>query len=81
MKKELGDRREKRRIARGQRHDDQFALLALHPLDGVGDDLDPKAGDDPTLYGWRAAAEATMLGLPDVNRAVLRALAGAKQLD
>jgi hypothetical protein len=23
----------------------------------IGDDLDPKAGDDPTVYGWRAAAE------------------------
>ncbi|HVW41718.1 MAG TPA: PKD domain-containing protein [Amycolatopsis sp.] len=24
----------------------------------IGDDIDPKGGDDPTLYGWRAAAEA-----------------------
>jgi len=23
----------------------------------IGDDVDPKAGDDPTIYGWRAAAE------------------------
>ena len=23
----------------------------------IGDDIDPKGGDDPTLYGWRAAAE------------------------
>ena len=23
----------------------------------IGDDFDPKGGDDPTLYGWRAAAE------------------------
>lgn len=23
----------------------------------IGDEVDPKAGDDPTLYGWRAAAE------------------------
>ena len=23
----------------------------------IGDDIDAKAGDDPTLYGWRAAAE------------------------
>jgi hypothetical protein len=33
-----------------------------------------------SVYDIRAAAEATMLGLPDVNRAVLRALSGAKQL-
>ena len=24
----------------------------------IGDDIDPKGGDDPTLYGWRAAAES-----------------------
>ncbi|HEY2332283.1 MAG TPA: PKD domain-containing protein [Acidimicrobiales bacterium] len=24
----------------------------------IGDDIDPKAGDDPTIYGWRAAAES-----------------------
>ncbi|MCU1346674.1 MAG: hypothetical protein JWL70_2940, partial [Acidimicrobiia bacterium] len=24
----------------------------------IGDDIDPKAGDDPTMYGWRASAEA-----------------------
>jgi Tannase and feruloyl esterase/PKD domain len=23
----------------------------------IGDDVDPKGGDDPTIYGWRAAAE------------------------
>src|SRR3984885_13108387 len=23
----------------------------------IGDDIEAKAGDDPTLYGWRAAAE------------------------
>ena len=23
----------------------------------IGDDIDPRGGDDPTLYGWRAAAE------------------------
>lgn len=23
----------------------------------IGDDVDPRAGEDPTLYGWRAAAE------------------------
>jgi hypothetical protein len=23
----------------------------------IGDDIDPKGGDDPTIYGWRAAAE------------------------
>jgi hypothetical protein len=27
----------------------------------IGDDIDPKGGDDPTLYGWRAAAEAARL--------------------
>jgi Tannase and feruloyl esterase len=24
----------------------------------IGDDIDPKGGEDPTLYGWRAAAES-----------------------
>ena len=24
----------------------------------IGDDIDPKGGDDPTIYGWRAAAES-----------------------
>ncbi|MGD9797906.1 MAG: tannase/feruloyl esterase family alpha/beta hydrolase, partial [Acidimicrobiia bacterium] len=24
----------------------------------IGDDIDPKVGDDPTIYGWRAAAES-----------------------
>jgi hypothetical protein len=27
----------------------------------IGDAVDPKAGDDPTLYGWRAAAEVARL--------------------
>jgi PKD domain len=27
----------------------------------IGDDVDPKAGDDPGLYGWRASAEAARL--------------------
>jgi hypothetical protein len=27
----------------------------------IGDELDPKGGDDPTLYGWRASAEAARL--------------------
>src|ERR1700728_592023 len=27
----------------------------------IGDDIDAKAGDDPTLYGWRAAAETGRL--------------------
>jgi hypothetical protein len=27
----------------------------------IGDDIDPKGGDDPTLYGWRAAAEGARL--------------------
>jgi hypothetical protein len=29
----------------------------------------------------RAAADAAMLALPEINRAVMRALAAAKQLD
>ena len=40
-----------------------------------------RAVEAESVYDIRAAAEATMLGLPDVNRAVLRALSGAKQLD
>jgi c-di-GMP phosphodiesterase len=40
-----------------------------------------RAIEAESVFDIRAAAEATMLGLPDVNRAVLRALAGAKQLD
>jgi len=40
-----------------------------------------RAVEAESVYDIRAAAEATMLGLPEVNRAVLRALAGAKQLD
>jgi EAL and modified HD-GYP domain-containing signal transduction protein len=40
-----------------------------------------RAIEAESVYDVRAAAEATMLGLPAVNRAVLRALAGAKQLD
>lgn len=27
----------------------------------IGDDIDPKGGEDPTLYGWRANAEAGRL--------------------
>ena len=27
----------------------------------IGDDIDPKGGDDPTIYGWRAAAETARL--------------------
>ena len=34
----------------------------------IGDDIDPKGGDDPTLYGWRAARR---------DRAVLQARRGA----
>ena len=34
-----------------------------------------------SVFDIRSAADATMLGLPEVNRAVLRALAGARQLD
>ncbi|MCW5657937.1 MAG: HDOD domain-containing protein [Burkholderiaceae bacterium] len=40
-----------------------------------------RAVEAESVFDIRAAAEATMLGLPEVNRAVLRALAGAKQLD
>jgi len=40
-----------------------------------------RAIEAESVFDIRAAAEATMLGLPDVNRAVLRALSGAKQLD
>jgi EAL and modified HD-GYP domain-containing signal transduction protein len=40
-----------------------------------------RAVEAESVFDIRAAAEATMLGLPDVNRAVLRALSGAKQLD
>jgi EAL and modified HD-GYP domain-containing signal transduction protein len=40
-----------------------------------------RAVEAESVYDIRAAAEATMIGLPEVNRAVLRALAGAKQLD
>ncbi|MFI5040368.1 MAG: PKD domain-containing protein, partial [Acidimicrobiales bacterium] len=27
----------------------------------IGDDIDPKGGEDPTIYGWRAAAEGARL--------------------
>ncbi len=40
-----------------------------------------RAVEAESVFDIRAAAEATMLGLPEVNRAVLRALAGARQLD
>jgi EAL and modified HD-GYP domain-containing signal transduction protein len=40
-----------------------------------------RAIEAESVYDIRAAAETTMLGLAEVNRAVLRALAGAKQLD
>jgi hypothetical protein len=46
---------------------DLLGGLALHARLGgymvesnmghIGDDVDPKGGDDPTIYGWRAAAE------------------------
>lgn len=32
--------------------------MAESNMGHIGDDIDPKGGDDPTLYGWRAAAEA-----------------------
>ncbi|HSW27546.1 MAG TPA: HDOD domain-containing protein, partial [Burkholderiaceae bacterium] len=40
-----------------------------------------RAVEAESVFDIRSAAEATMLGLPEVNRAVLRALAGARQLD
>jgi len=40
-----------------------------------------RAIEAESIYDIRAAADAVLLGLPEVNRAVLRALAGAKQLD
>jgi hypothetical protein len=35
--------------------------MAESNMGHIGDDIDAKAGDDPTLYGWRAAAEAGRL--------------------
>jgi Tannase and feruloyl esterase len=32
--------------------------MAESNMGHIGDDIDPKGGDDATLYGWRAAAEA-----------------------
>jgi len=40
-----------------------------------------RAVEAESVFDIRSAADATMLGLPEVNRAVLRALAGARQLD
>jgi c-di-GMP phosphodiesterase len=40
-----------------------------------------RAVEAESVFDIRAAAEATMIGLPEVNRAVLRALANARQLD
>ncbi|MBE7417808.1 MAG: HDOD domain-containing protein [Ideonella sp.] len=40
-----------------------------------------RAIESESIYDIRAAADAVLLGLPEVNRAVLRALASAKQLD
>jgi EAL and modified HD-GYP domain-containing signal transduction protein len=40
-----------------------------------------RAIESESVYDIRAASDATMQGLPEVNRAVLRALAGARQLD
>jgi hypothetical protein len=31
--------------------------MAESNMGHIGDDVDPKGGDDPTIYGWRAAAE------------------------
>ena len=40
-----------------------------------------RAVEAESVFDIRSAADATMLGLPEVNRAVLRALSGARQLD
>ncbi|HEU5294392.1 MAG TPA: HDOD domain-containing protein [Burkholderiaceae bacterium] len=40
-----------------------------------------RAVEAESVFDIRSAADATMLGLPEVNRAVLRALASARQLD
>jgi EAL and modified HD-GYP domain-containing signal transduction protein len=40
-----------------------------------------RAVEAESVFDIRGAAEATMLGLPEVNHALLRALAGARQLD
>lgn len=40
-----------------------------------------RAIESESIFDIRAAADAVLLGLPEVNRAVLRALAGARQLD
>ncbi len=40
-----------------------------------------RAIESESVYDVRAAAEALMMDLPEINRAVLRALAAAKQLD
>jgi hypothetical protein len=31
--------------------------MAESNMGHIGDDIDPKAGDDPSLYSWPAAAE------------------------
>ncbi len=40
-----------------------------------------RAVESESVYDVRSAAEALMMDLPEINRAVLRALAAAKQLD
>jgi c-di-GMP phosphodiesterase len=40
-----------------------------------------RAVESESVYDIRAAAEAAMVALPELNRAVLRALAAANQLD
>jgi c-di-GMP phosphodiesterase len=40
-----------------------------------------RAIEAESVYDVRAAADATMMAMPDVNRATLRALAAARQLD
>jgi EAL and modified HD-GYP domain-containing signal transduction protein len=40
-----------------------------------------RAIEAESVYDLRAAADATMMAMPEVNRATLRALAAARQLD
>ena len=40
-----------------------------------------RAIESASVFDIRAAAEAILMGMPEVDRAVLRALAGARQLD
>ena len=40
-----------------------------------------RAVESASFYDIRSASDNVMMGVPEVNRAVLRALAAAKQLD